>query len=320
MQVGPPPAANTNTASRLPAAFSSCLHSHMPGPKRGRLIPASLGLPDVGRVGGPHLGLRPQDPTEAPARGWPAHWETQPHVQCQSPPLAWPTHHVAVDSFLALCVSCSPRPRPPSSGGVGASKKASVQPRKPCAPGSGPPALQAAAGFLPPGVPRRAASGAHGQAVVVDPGRKRGRAAVGGGRVAQSSKNGREHVGNTAHAEPPRAFRPRWGGQGERASSKETSDVSERAGGERKWAEACRQVTACSSGAQGSLRGRRHEQKCGWGEAMSHGRIQGHSLAAGGRAEGSLTLELPQGGADHPWTPGQDFLLCSESKAGLAEF
>ena len=40
---------------------------------------------------------------------------------------------------------------------------------------------------------------------------------------------------------------------------------------------------------------------------------------AGAGQRGGLTLEPPRGGLT-AWTPGQDFLLCSDPKAGLAEF
>lgn len=66
----------------------------------------------------------------------------------------------------------------------------------------------------------------------------------------------------------------------------------------------------------------RREQKCGWGDGVSHVRIQGDSLAAGAGTEaeqrGGLMLEPP--GGLTAWTPSQDFLLCSEFEVGLAEF
>ena len=46
---------------------------------------------------------------------------------------------------------------------------------------------------------------------------------------------------------------------------------------------------------------------------------KGDSLAAGAGQRGGLPLEPPRGGLT-AWTPGQDFLLCSDPTAGLAEF
>ena len=74
--------------------FQPALHSHSPGPEQG----GSASQPGAARCrqgGRPPLGLCPQDPPEAPARGWPAHWETQPHTSRAShrsppgPPTTW---------------------------------------------------------------------------------------------------------------------------------------------------------------------------------------------------------------------------------------
>lgn len=83
MQVGPLPAANTNTASRLPAPFSSLPYiPARPAPSRAAQ-PASLGLPDAGRAGGPRLAsarrtpLRPQLGAGQPT-GRPSHTRPGP--------------------------------------------------------------------------------------------------------------------------------------------------------------------------------------------------------------------------------------------------
>lgn len=65
------------------AFFQPALHSRLPGPKQGGSA-SQPGAARCGQGGRPLLGLRPQDPTEAPARGWPAHWETQPHTSSAS--------------------------------------------------------------------------------------------------------------------------------------------------------------------------------------------------------------------------------------------
>lgn len=160
MQVGPLPAANTNTASRLPAPFSSLPYiPTRPAPSRAAQ-PASLGLPDADRVGGPRLAsarrtpLRPQLGAGQPT--WrPSHTRPGPVT---TPRLAHPPR--GGGQLPGFCVSCSARPRPPSSSGVGASKKASVLPRKLCAPHVGPPTLQAAAGTSSPGSTQGSLGGA----------------------------------------------------------------------------------------------------------------------------------------------------------------
>ena len=187
MQVGPPPAANTNTASRLPAPFSSLPYiPARPAPSRAAQ-PASLGLPDAGRAGGPRLAsarrtpLRPQLGAGQPT-GRPSHTRPGPVA---APCLAHPPR--GHEQLPGLCVSCSPRPRPPSSSGVGASKEASVQPRKPCARPRAPDSASCRRHLLP-GVHAGQPQG-HGQAVVVDSGHKRGPAELQGegGRGSVSS-------------------------------------------------------------------------------------------------------------------------------------
>lgn len=107
MQVGPLPAANTNTASRLPAPFSSLPYiPTRPAPSRAAQ-PASLGLPDVGRVGGPRLAsarrtpLRPQLGAGQPT-GRPSHTHPGPVT---APRLAHPPR--GGGQLPGFCVSCS---------------------------------------------------------------------------------------------------------------------------------------------------------------------------------------------------------------------
>lgn len=203
MQVGPPPAANTNTASRLPAPFSSLPYiPACPAPSRAAQ-PASLGLPDVGRVGGPRLAsarrtpLRPRLGAGQPT-GRPSH--TRP-VPVAAPCPAHPPR--SCGQLPGLCVSCSPRPRPPSSGGVGASKEASVQPRKPCAPGSGPPTVQAATGTSSPGSTQGGLRGARSGSGCGPWAQTWPRGAAGGGRAWLRVQQHGRGTSVTQHTQSP---------------------------------------------------------------------------------------------------------------------
>lgn len=119
------PAANTNTASRLPAPFSSLPYiPARPAPRRVTES-ASLGLPDVGRAGSPRLASAGGTPLRPQLGGRPACWEAQaPPIPSQALPLHQPTHQVTVGSFLA-----SVYPGPHCPGPLQAK-------RLPCSPGS----------------------------------------------------------------------------------------------------------------------------------------------------------------------------------------
>ena len=242
MQVGPPPAANTNTASRLPAPFSSLPYiPARPAPSRAAQ-PASLGLPDAGRAGGPRLAsarrtpLRPQLGAGQPT-GRPSHTRPGPVA---APCLAHPPR--GHEQLPGLCVSCSPRPRPPSSSGVGASKEASVQPRKPCARPRAPDSASCRRHLLP---------GVHaGQwlwtlGTDVAPRSCGGREGVAPCPAAWMRHVGEHGTRRAPHGAPALGAR-RGQGETEHRVRKPVMSASVLEGKE--WAEARRQVTAFSSG------------------------------------------------------------------------
>lgn len=306
------------------AFFQPALHSHSPSPEQGGSA-SQPGAARCGQGGRPPLGFRPQDPPEAPARGWPAHWETQPHTSRAShhpppgPPTTW---RWAASWLLCILLRMTQAPFQQWSGG---------KPRGFCAaqeavcPPRGAPDSASCSRHLPPRVHAGQPQGCTVRRWLWTLGTNVAPWSCGGREgVAQCPAAWTGHVGEHGTRRDPHGASGlsvgRGQGETEHRINKPMTSVSIR-GKE----SGQRPVGRSQHLAQGPRQPRgegRCEQKCGWGDGLSHMRIQGDSPAVGAGTgagqRGGLMLEPREGLTT--WTPSQDFLLCSESEVGLAEF